>query len=151
MFEAHGRSVWAKTLFILGGCPMSISLRRMNSSAVRVRLTRFFLLLPLLLLAGAFGQAQAAGITLIQHVGKDAGTTTTSTLAFASPNTAGNFIAVVIRGGLSNSQVFSVSDSNSNTYKKAAQIGFSGSAVTSAIYYAENIKKIGRASCRERV
>src|SRR5207248_10463503 len=29
-----------KRFFILGGCPMSISLRRMNSSAVGVRLTR---------------------------------------------------------------------------------------------------------------
>src|SRR5689334_20770914 len=29
-FGARGRSVWAKMLFILGGCPMSISLRRMN-------------------------------------------------------------------------------------------------------------------------
>src|SRR5438094_2281593 len=82
----------------------------------------------------------AANIVLVQHIGKDAGTTTTSTLAFASPSTAGNFISVAIRGGLSNAQVFSVSDSNANTYKKAAQIGFTGSAVTSAIYYAENIK-----------
>jgi len=119
---------------------MSISLRRRNSSAIGVRLTRLFVLLPLLLLTGAFMQAQAAGITLVQHVGKDAGTTTTSTLSFASSNTAGNFIAVVIRGGLSNSQVFTITDSNGNTYKQAAQIGSSGSAVTSAIYYAENIK-----------
>ena len=119
---------------------MSISLRRMNSLAVGVRLTRLLFVLPLLLLAGAFVQAQAAGITLVQHVGKDAGTTTTSTLAFTSPNTAGNFIAVVIRGGLSNSQVFTITDSNGNTYKQAAQIGSSGSAVTNAIYYAENIK-----------
>jgi len=108
--------------------------------AVGVRLTRLLLVLPLLLFAGAFVQAQAAGITLVQHVGKDAGTTTTSTLAFTSPNTAGNFIAVVIRGGLSNSQVFTITDSNGNTYKQAAQIGSSGSAVTNAIYYAENIK-----------
>src|SRR5436309_2089955 len=118
---------------------MSISLR-LNSPAFRVRVARFFALLLLLLLAGGFGQAQAAGITLVQHIGKDAGTTTTSTLAFASPNTAGNFIAVVIRGGLSSSQVFTVTDSNGNTYKQAAQIGSSGSAVTNAIYYAENIK-----------
>ncbi|PYU14769.1 MAG: hypothetical protein DMG37_06590, partial [Acidobacteria bacterium] len=95
--------------------------------------------LLLLLLAGAFTRAQAAGITLVQHIGKDAGTTTTSTLAFPSANTAGNFIAIVIRGGLSNSQVFTVKDSNANIYKQANQIGSSGSAVTSAIYYAENI------------
>lgn len=120
---------------------MSISLRRrMNSQAVGVRLTRLFFALPLLLLAGAFGQAQAAGITLVQHTGKDAGTTTTSTLAFTSANTAGNFIAVGIRGGLSSSQVFTVTDSNGNTYKQAAQIGYTASQVTSAIYYAENVK-----------
>ena len=80
-----------------------------------------------------------ANIALVQHVGKDAGTTTTTTLAFNGANTTGNFIAVAIRGGLSNSQVFAVKDSNSNTYKQAKQIGSSGSAVTSAIYYAENI------------
>ncbi|HEX8837415.1 MAG TPA: Ig-like domain-containing protein [Candidatus Acidoferrum sp.] len=116
---------------------MSISLRR-NSSAIRTCFVPLSALL--LLLGGGFSQVQAAGITLVQHVGKDAGTTTTSTLAFASPNTAGNFIAVVIRGGLSSSQVFTVTDSNGNTYKQAAQIGSSGSAVTDAIYYAENIK-----------
>src|SRR5947208_3101711 len=60
-----------------------------------------------------------ANIVLVQHKGIDAGTTTTSTLAFTSANTAGNFIAVVIRGGNSNAQVFTVRDSNSNTYKQA--------------------------------
>ena len=47
---------------------------------------------------------------------------------------------MAIRGGLSNSQVFTVSDSNGNTYKKASQLGFTASAVTIALYYAENIK-----------
>ncbi len=119
---------------------MSISLRRLNRSAFRVRVAGFSVLLLLLSPAGGFGQAQAAGITLVQHIGKDAGTTTTSTLAFSSSNTAGNFIAVVVRGGLSNSQVFTISDSNTNTYRQAAKVSSSGSAVTSAIYYAENIK-----------
>src|SRR5690242_5406932 len=108
-------------------------------SALRIHMPRLIVLLVLVLLTGGLGQAQAAGIALVQHKGFDAGTTTTSTLSFASPNTAGNFIAVVIRGGLSNSQVFTVKDSNSNIYKQAKQIGSSGSAVTSAIYYAENI------------
>jgi hypothetical protein len=80
------------------------------------------------------------GISLVQHKGKDAGTNTTGSLNFPSPNTAGNFIAVAIRGGLSSSQVFTVKDSNGNSYKKATQIGFTTSAVTSAIYYAESIK-----------
>src|SRR5438445_800602 len=123
-----------------GGCPMSISFCQLNSSAFGLRVARSFALLLLLLLAEGFSQAQAAGIALVQHVGKDAGTTTTSTLAFASSNTAGNFIGVAVRGGLSSAQVFTITDSNGNTYKQAAQVGYTGSAVTSAIYYAENIK-----------
>src|SRR5712671_6567918 len=55
-------------------------------------------------------------------------------------STAANLIAVCIRGGLSSSQVFTVVDSNGNTYRQASQIGFTTSAVTLAIYYAENIK-----------
>ena len=46
---------------------------------------------------------------------------------------------MVVRGGMSSSQVFTVTDSNGNTYRKAAQIGFNATAVTLAIYYAENI------------
>src|SRR6266403_4715199 len=97
------------------------------------------LALLFLLLMGPLGRAQAA-ITLVQHTSKDAGTTTTSSLSFTSVNTAGNLIAVCIRGGLSSSPVFTVVDSNGNTYKQASQIGFTSSAVTLAIYYAENIK-----------
>jgi hypothetical protein len=117
---------------------MSISLRR--AWEYRARLVQFFALMLFLVLAGGWGQAQAAGITLVQHTSKDAGTTTTTTLAFSSANTAGNWIAVAIRGGLSSSQVFTISDSNGNTYKKASQLGFTASVVTTAIYYAENIK-----------
>ncbi len=81
-----------------------------------------------------------APIALVQHTSFDAGTTTTGSLAFVSVNTAGNWIAVIIRAGLSSSQVFTVTDSNGNIYRKAAQIGFTGSTVTLATYYAENIK-----------
>src|SRR5229473_7929751 len=97
------------------------------------------LALLFLLLMGPLARAQAA-ITLVQHTSKDAGTTTTSSLSFTSANTAGNLIAVCVRGGLSSSQVFTIVDSNGNTYKQASQIGFTASAVTLAIYYAENIK-----------
>ena len=79
-------------------------------------------------------------ITLAQTASLDAGITTTASLAFKSNNTAGNWIGVVVRGGTSSSQVFTVTDSNGNVYRKAAQIGFNASAVTLAIYYAENIK-----------
>src|SRR6266849_508011 len=97
------------------------------------------LALLFLLLMGPLALAQAA-ITLVQHTSKDAGTTTTSSLAFTTANTARNLIAVCVRGGLSSSQVFTVVDSNGNTYRQATQIGFTSSAVTLAIYYAENIK-----------
>ena len=77
---------------------------------------------------------------LVQTASLDAGTTTTGSLAFTSSNTAGNWIAVAVRGGMSSSQIFTVTDSNGNAYKKAGQVGFTSSAVTLAIYYAENIK-----------
>ena len=107
-----------------------------TTHALALRLT----LSLLLLLFIANSLAAATGISLVQHKGLDAGTNTTASVNFPSANTAGNFIAVVIRGGLSSSQVFTVTDSNGNSYKKAAQIGYTASVVTSAIYYAENIK-----------
>jgi hypothetical protein len=36
-------------------------------------------------------------VALVQHAGKDGGTTNTSTLAFETANTAGNWIGVVVR------------------------------------------------------
>jgi hypothetical protein len=79
-----------------------------------------------------------AAIKLVQHAGKDAGTTNSSTLAFPSNNTAGNWIAVVIRAGKAG-QVFAVSDSHSNVYKQAFVLSMSVDLDTIAIYYAENI------------
>ena len=83
--------------------------------------------------------ASASTITLVQHTNKDAGTTTSSTLAFASSNTAGNWIAVVIRAGGSSAQVLTVSDSNGNTYHQAFEFGTTANPISMAIYYAENI------------
>ena len=77
-------------------------------------------------------------IKLIQHVGTDAGTTTSALLSFASSNTAGNFIAVVIRAGKSG-QVFTVSDSRGNTYRKAITFNMTVDLDTMGIYYAESI------------
>src|SRR6267142_860006 len=113
-------------------------LRPRKFSALYVPAGRSVALLFLLLM-GPLGRAQAA-ITLVQHTTKDAGSTTTTPLSFTGTTTAGNLIAVCIRGGLSSSQVFTVVDSNGNTYRQASQIGFTASAVTVAIYYAENIK-----------
>jgi IPT/TIG domain len=83
----------------------------------------------------------AATIKLVQHVGKDAGTTTSSTLAFPASNTAGNWIAVAIRAGRSG-QVFTVTDTRGNTYKQAVQFNVTvdtPNGDTLGVFYAENI------------
>ena len=108
-------------------------------ACVRVRFVRLLALLVFILSIGNAVQAQSA-IALVQQNGKDAGTTTATSLSFTSPNTAGNWIAVSIRAGFSSSQVFSIHDSNGNAYQRAAQVGFTASAVTLAIFYAENIR-----------
>src|SRR5437660_4509720 len=77
-------------------------------------------------------------IALVQHASRDAGTTTSSTLAFPSSNTAGNFIAVVIRAGKTG-QLFAVKDSRGNTYRKAMQFNETIDSTTLGIYYADNI------------
>ena len=61
------------------------------------------------LLTLALSSPAWATISLSQHTSKDAGTGTSSTLAFGSNNAAGNFIAVCIRGGAQN-QTFTVTD-----------------------------------------
>jgi hypothetical protein len=86
------------------------------------------------------GSAQTS-ITLVQHTNKDAGITTSSSLAFPAANTAGNWIGVAIRAGRAN-QVFTITDSRGNTYRKAVQFNVTFDAPngdTTAIYYAENI------------
>ncbi len=79
-----------------------------------------------------------SGITLVQHASKNAGTTTSSSLAFTANNTAGNFIAVVVRAGIA-SQIFAISDSRGNTYRQAVQANLTVDGETIAIYYAESI------------
>ena len=82
-----------------------------------------------------------AGVNLVQHASKDAGTSSSAALAFPANNTAGNWIGVVIRAGHSG-QVLSVSDTRGNTYKQAVQFNQTLDAPngeTLAIYYAENI------------
>lgn len=109
------------------------------SSRIYVLIRRFAFFSLLLLLHFHVLPAKGA-ITLVQHASKDAGTKTTASVNFAKSNIAGNWIAVSVRGSQSSSQVFTVRDSNGNTYQKGPQVGFTGSAVTLAIYYAENIK-----------
>ncbi len=80
----------------------------------------------------------ATPISLVQHAGKDAGTTTSATLAFPSANTAGNWVAVAIRAGITG-QTFTVTDTRANTYRRAVQLNETVDQTTVAIFYAENI------------
>ena len=77
-------------------------------------------------------------ITLIQHTSKDAGTTSSSTLTFHSNNSASNWVAVSIRAGAAN-EIFTVTDTNGNTYRKAIQFTQTVDGDTIGIFYAENI------------
>src|SRR5437016_4760138 len=82
-----------------------------------------------------------AGVALVQHVSKDAGTTTSSSLAFGSNNIQGNWLAVCIRAGHSG-EAFTVSDSLGNVYHRASQIDVTvdtPNGDTLAIFYAENV------------
>jgi RHS repeat-associated protein len=77
-------------------------------------------------------------IVLVQHARKAAGTTTSAPLAFASNNSAGNWIGVCVRAsGIS--QTLSVSDSNGNFYRQALSVNETGGGNTLAIFYAENV------------
>jgi hypothetical protein len=87
-------------------------------------------------------QGTTNGIVLVQHIGKDAGTTASSSLAFNSNNAAGNWIGVCVRAGLSG-QTFTVTDSNANNYRQAIQINDTldtPNGNTLAIFYAENVR-----------
>src|SRR3989475_11218203 len=80
-------------------------------------------------------------IKLVQHTSKDAGTTSSASLAFSASNTSGNFIAVAIRAGHSG-QIFTVRDTLGNTYRQAVlfnQTLDTPNGDTFAIFYAENI------------
>src|SRR5580704_627231 len=107
-----------------------------NSTSLRflVLLSRSFLVSLFLLIAGTFARAQGSNpIALVQHASKDAGITTSSTLAFGSNNTAGNWIGVCVRAGAQNEMV-TVADSKGNTYHKAIQFNQTTDGFTFAIF-----------------
>jgi hypothetical protein len=79
-----------------------------------------------------------SGIALVQHASKDAGTATSTTLAFTANNTTGNWIGVVIRAGALN-EVFTITDTKGNTYHKAVQFNQTTDGFTYGIFYAENV------------
>jgi hypothetical protein len=124
------------------------SMRRMafnSPQLVRIDVHHLFdlvlrsaLLVVVMVVALPLVTSAGAGITLIQHMSKDAGTTNSSTLAFLSNNTAGNWIGVCIRAGAVN-ETFTVTDSRGNTYHKAIQFSETVDGNSFGIYYAENI------------
>jgi hypothetical protein len=82
----------------------------------------------------------SGNIALVQHANLDAGTSTSGSLAFPSANSFGNWIAVIVRAGTTTAEVFTITDTNGNTYQQAYQFAISPSTVVLAMYYAENIK-----------
>jgi len=91
-----------------------------------------------LTLTVASASGGGTSIASMQHTSRDAGTTSSSTLTFPSNNTASNWIAVSIRAGTAN-EIFTVTDTNGNTYRKAIQLNLTVSGGTIGIFYAENI------------
>jgi hypothetical protein len=82
--------------------------------------------------------AGSAVIALVQHTSRDAGSATSSTLAFPSPNIAGNWIGVAVRSWPAAQRV-TISDSRGNTYRRAVQMNETSDGMVLALYYAENV------------
>ena len=81
----------------------------------------------------------AGSVALVQRASQDAGTTSSTTLAYPAANGAGNWNGVVVRAaGLD--QLLTISDTNGNQYRKAVQFNVTLDRVTLAMFYAENIK-----------
>jgi hypothetical protein len=83
--------------------------------------------------------APPTGVSLVQTTSLDAGTASTAALAFTSSNSVGNWIAVEVRAAGAG-QVFTVTDSNGNTYRKAIELSETVEGTSLALYYAENIR-----------
>ncbi|MGB9405461.1 MAG: IPT/TIG domain-containing protein [Candidatus Acidiferrales bacterium] len=108
-------------------------------SAYRFVLLSLIPLILIVLLGGIIEQAQAqSAIALVQDASKDAGVTSSSSLAFPAANIAGHWIGVVIRAGQAG-ETFTVSDSRKNTYHKAVQFNETGNGNTLGLFYAQNI------------
>ena len=95
----------------------------------------------LLLVAGALGQAQAAGpIAFVQSNSADPqAPQTTVTVAYTAAQAAGDLNVVVVGWNDSTATVSSVKDSKGNVYALAAAPVVQTGIATQAIYYAKNI------------
>jgi hypothetical protein len=116
--------------------------RRSTSPVGRSAIASRILAITTLVLLGTNTANAQTGIRLIQHTSKDGGSVTSSSQAFAGSNVAGNWIGVVVRGGVMG-ETFTVSDSNGNTYQQGVKLNVTvdtPAGDTLAIYYAENIR-----------
>src|SRR5689334_17368358 len=107
-------------------------------SSLRFFSAHIWLPVSLVLLSSFFPRNAHAAINLVQHVAKDAGSTTSASLSFTGANVAGNWIAVCVRAGKSG-QTFSIKDSLGNVYKRAVQLNVTTDAPngdTVGIFYA---------------
>jgi hypothetical protein len=83
-----------------------------------------------------------AGVLLVQSSSFDTTAVHTTSLKFPVANAQGNFIVVCSRAGATNTQSFTVTDSNGNVYQQALKVGvpLDPTSETLVIFYAENIK-----------
>src|SRR5215813_7366583 len=100
-------------------------------AALRLAAVCFFL-------ASIAQSTHAAGIAIVQHASKDAGSSGSSALAFPANTTAGNWIAVCVRAGALN-ETMTISDTQRNVFRPAIQFNQNADGFTYAIFYAENI------------
>ena len=117
---------------------MRVNLRGRSFLKLFALAGQFLLYTIIVLLSGLPVFGQSGTIALVQHASKDAGSSSSSTLAFGANNTAGNWIAVCVRAGAIN-EVISVSDTRGNIYRKAVQFNQTVDGFSGAIYYAEGI------------
>ena len=81
----------------------------------------------------SFNVLSIAKVALVPRASVDAGTTTSSSLAFATGNTAGNWIGVCVRAGAEN-ETITVTDTRGNSYKKGIQFNETSDGNTVGIY-----------------
>ncbi|MGB7220383.1 MAG: immunoglobulin domain-containing protein, partial [Vicinamibacterales bacterium] len=84
-------------------------------------------------------RAVGSSLALVQHAQLATPTVvTTAAQAFATTNTAGNFLAVIVRASAAG-EVFTVTDARGNLYQQATQVSSTTNGHTVSLYYAQNI------------
>lgn len=79
------------------------------------------------------GLPSSATIALVQHTNKDAGTVTSTTLAYGSNNSSNNLLVVISRTGGTTATI-TITDSCGNTWTNLTRFSVSGVGVTQAAW-----------------